>query len=179
MTVFCLCSSWKVKKKKQRTCKHKKVPVMFFFFASDGPWPLQIILHNTCSLFSTSDFSFGVKKKKKKKKRDWKRAVLFKSALQFDALWIVCFNGCWTGKTLAVKARGECTLDGDCERLRARCPPPDAPPLATTGRQLSCYFFFSLFYCNCSIIFQPSCKFLKLFTATEVLQILYNSVNVL
>lgn len=41
---------------------------VFFFFASDGPWPLQIILHNTCSLFSTSNFSFGVKKKKRRRK---------------------------------------------------------------------------------------------------------------
>lgn len=50
-------------------------------------------------------------------------------------------------------------------------PPPGAPPPSAA--------LLLFFYCNCSVIFQPSCKFLKLFTATEVLQILYNSVNVL
>lgn len=36
-------------------------------------------------------------------------------------------------------------------------------------------FFFTVIV----IHYQPSCKFLKLFNATEVLQILYNSVSVL
>ena len=155
----------KLGKKKQNARKHKKkVPVII---ASDGLWSLQIELHNTCSLFSTSDFSFGDQKEKK----NWKRAVLFKSALQFDALWIICFHGCWAKNAGCWEQWGECTLAGVCERLGASSTATRRAPA------VSCPVTF--FYCNCSVIFQPSCKFLKLFTATEVLQILYNSVNVL
>lgn len=56
----------KLKKQKEnkKMCQHKKkAPVI----ASDGLWPLQIILHNTCALFFLLQISHLVFKKKKKK----------------------------------------------------------------------------------------------------------------
>lgn len=169
MIVFCFRSSWKAKKKKKKKNKdasaRRKVPVI----VSDGRWPLGTILHNTCSLFSTSHFLIWCRNKTKqtneqKKKRDWRRAVLSKSDL-----WIVCFNGC------AARNAGRWGImrwTHIWRPLRASC--TDASRLWSPA--VSCP---AIFYCNRSVIIQPSCKFLKLFTATEVLQILYNSVNVL
>lgn len=177
MTVFCLRSSWKVKKKKDVQAQESSCNV---FFASDGPWPLQIILHNTCSLFSTSDFSFGVKKKRRRRRKETEN-VLSCLSLRFSLTHCGLFAlmGAEPGKRWQwkpkVNAHWTATVSVSVHVVHRLTRPHLQPPAVS----FPVTFFFFLFYCSCSVIFQPSCKFLKLFTATEVLQILYNSVNVL